>query len=524
MIGAPAGVNHREAEEAEVQRVRAALSRSPLLDRLFTHLCRKYFDGNAGQLNELNIAIEVFGRSAAFDRTQDSIARVEAHRLRKRLKQYYETEGKYHTLRIELPAGSYVPVFRRAEEAVPDVNRAPAMPLEEPKPEVLVSLPAGPPAAPVLDQPRRPRSRMLWYIAGATLVAVIFGLTRIDRGRDEPPVERSPRAAAVLPGSAIAPSEGAVRFLCGYSGSPHIGRLGELWNTDEYFQGGGSWPSRRGFIRRASDPFLFQSTRTGQFSYDIPVRPGVYELHLYFVETEYGEEMGGGENTRTMQINLNGATLFGAFDPLSDAGGPRIADIRVFKDVQPESDGKVHLSFLSQRGQPMVSAIELVPGVPHAQLPIRIVTQNNSYTDHTGRVWAPDNYYVGGQFFTDKPPVSGTPDPMMFTSERAGNFSYAIPVDARGTYSVKLYFAETYFGPEASGVGGAGSRLFNVVSDSGVMLLDHFDIYKEAGALRAIEKTFHGLRPNPQGKLMLRFEPVSNYASVFAIEVLDESK
>jgi hypothetical protein len=111
----------------------------------------------------------------------------------------------------------------------------------------------------------------------------------------------------------------------------------------------------------------------------------------------------------------------------------------------------------------------------------------------------------------------------MFTSERAGNFSYAIPVDVKGSYGVKLYFAETYFGPAAPGMGGVGSRIFNVTSD-GVTLLDHFDIFKEAGSLHPLVKTFHKLKPSPAGKLMLRFEPVANYASVFAIEVVDESE
>lgn len=224
-----------------------------------------------------------------------------------------------------------------------------------------------------------------------------------------------------------------------------------------------------------------------------------------------------------MRIVLNGATLFEAFDPLADASGPRIADVRVFKDVSPAADGKVHLRFESRRGQPIVSAIELLPSTAHRQLPVRLVTQVNSYTDSAGQVWSPDNYYLGGQFFTDKPLVSDTRDPMMFTSERAGNFSYAIPVDVNGTYGVKLHFAETYFGPEASGIGGVGSRVFNVTSD-GVTRLNHFDIYKEAGSLHPVVKTFHGLKPNPMGKLMLYFEPIANYASVFAIEVVDETK
>src|SRR6201996_3078286 len=510
----PTTVALREREQAEVQAVLAALTRSPLMARLFTYVCRKYFQGESDQLSEVKIAIEVFGRSDNFDRNQDAIARVEAHRLRKKLKQYYETEGKDHPLHIELPAGSYAPVFRQFPAEPPAVaspSETPVAPLSE----VTLLATAPPQAEKEAVRPRR--TYWAWAVAAAAVLIVsIFGIMRGVRTGVQPPAATSANTVRTAPpAGAGAGNSAAIRFLCGYEGRPHIGRLGEVWGSDEYYNGGRPWPTRRGFIRRASDPFLFENSRTGEFSYDIPVAPGAYELHLYFVETEYGEDLGGGENTRTMLIRLNGAVLFQSFDPLSDAGGPRIADERVFKDIQPLSDGKVHLSFESQRGQPMLNAVALVPMASNKQAPVRLITQTNSYTDHLGQIWAPDNYYLGGQFFTGKPPVGNTADPAIFTSERAGNFSYAIPVDVRGRYTANLYFAETYFGPKASGVGGVGSRVFNVMCN-GVMLLDHFDIYKEVGELRAVVKSFHGLKPNAQGKLILTFEPVSNYASVFA--------
>ena len=86
-----------------------------------------------------------------------------------------------------------------------------------------------------------------------------------------------------------------------------------------------------------------------------------------------------------------------------------------------------------------------------------------------------------------------------------------------------LYFAETYWDPEGqlSNKGGAGSRVFSI-SCNGTMLLSDFDILKEAKPLQAVSHTFHNLRPNGQGKLLLSFSPVVNYASVKAIEVKDE--
>lgn len=516
----PAEVPLREREQAEVQAVLAALTRSPLMARLFSYVCPKYFEDPSEHVSEVKIAVEVFGRTADFDRNQDAIARVEAHRLRKKLKQYYETEGKNHAIHIELPPGNYVPVFRRMPAESGAEN---SVPISEPIAAALLV-----PSAPrPQKEPVEPAKRFRWwYFGAAVLIALgVFAISRTinRRIRTVSQAGSNIQRMVVPPVPAAASESGTVRFLCGYEGRPHIGRLGEVWAADKYFTGGRPWPARHGFIRRANDPFLFENARTGEFSYDIPAKPGDYELHLYFVETDYGEELGGGENSRTMMIRLNGGTLIQTFDPLSDAGGPRIADERIFKDVRPAGDGKIHVSFESQRGEPMLSALELMPMSSRRQLPIRLVTQTNSYTDRSGQIWAPDNYYLGGQFFADKPPVGNTPDPMMFSSERAGNFTYAIPVDLQGRYTANLYFAETYFGPKASGVGGAGSRVFNVTCN-GVLLLDHFDIYKEVGELHALEKSFHGLKPNAQGKLMFGFEPVANYASVFAIEVLDESR
>jgi hypothetical protein len=119
-------------------------------------------------------------------------------------------------------------------------------------------------------------------------------------------------------------------------------------------------------------------------------------------------------------------------------------------------------------------------------------------------------------------PVSGTSDPGIYGAERYGHFTYALPVDPRDRYTVVLHFAEFYFGSTASGSGGTGDRVFRVLCN-GATLLDNFDIFKEAGSLRPLTKTFYHLKPTAQGKLNLTFEPVVNYATISGIEVFDES-
>ncbi len=63
-------------------------------------------------LKERSIGIEVFERPADYDTGQDSIVRVKANEVRKRLAQYYREPGACGAVQIELPAGSYSPEFR----------------------------------------------------------------------------------------------------------------------------------------------------------------------------------------------------------------------------------------------------------------------------------------------------------------------------------------------------------------------------------------------------------------------------
>jgi hypothetical protein len=208
------------------------------------------------------------------------------------------------------------------------------------------------------------------------------------------------------------------------------------------------------------------------------------------------------------------------FDIMADAG-PNTADVRVFKDISPASDGFLHLNFEKSLGSPLVNAIEITPGIPHRLRPIRLVTQDTTITDRTGITWGPDNYFLNGRSIARSTTVVGSEDPLIYEYERYGNFSYAIPV-SEGRYRVTLHFAESYWGPNAPGGGGPGVRVFDV-SCNGSSLLSNFDMLKEAASRTQIVKTFKNLQPNAQGKLLLSFVPVKNYANVSAIEVVDES-
>ena len=100
--------------------------------------------GRGDRLKEYVIATEVFGRDESFDPQTSTIVRVEAGRLRLRLERYYLTAGREDEIRIDLPKGTYVPVFRTLRPAslvpspagVPERRREPA--------DVAVEIPTGP--------------------------------------------------------------------------------------------------------------------------------------------------------------------------------------------------------------------------------------------------------------------------------------------------------------------------------------------------------------------------------------------
>src|SRR5690348_15458707 len=118
---------HAETVRAELQSVlqSQAFTRSPGLSNLLSYLCEKVLSGESSHIKEYSIALDVFGRQESFDQDSDSIVRVQANRLRKRLSEFYASEGKQHKVHIAIPIGAYVPVLEEhgtAEAGVADVN------------------------------------------------------------------------------------------------------------------------------------------------------------------------------------------------------------------------------------------------------------------------------------------------------------------------------------------------------------------------------------------------------------------
>jgi serine/threonine protein kinase/TolB-like protein/Flp pilus assembly protein TadD len=96
------------------QRLQQVLASKPFaaadkLQQILTYLMEESLAGRGEQINQTSIAVDVLGRDARFDPSLDSLVRVEAGRLRTKLREYYYEEGKEDTVRFELPKGRYIP-------------------------------------------------------------------------------------------------------------------------------------------------------------------------------------------------------------------------------------------------------------------------------------------------------------------------------------------------------------------------------------------------------------------------------
>src|SRR5215469_5944586 len=82
---------------------------------LLAYVVEQTLLGNAADLKERSIGIEVFGRAPTYDANADPVVRITAGEVRKRLSQYYYDSAHDGEVVIELPMGSYVPVFHSPE-------------------------------------------------------------------------------------------------------------------------------------------------------------------------------------------------------------------------------------------------------------------------------------------------------------------------------------------------------------------------------------------------------------------------
>ena len=133
---------------------------------------REVLEGRGDAIKERTIAVEVFGKSLHFDSGSDSLVRVKAREVRKRLAEYYDSSPDA-PLKIELPVGSYIPSIRAIK-----VQPVTVSPEVDPLP-TLLELSQPPANAPEGVQASRSKPIiLLTAVLSIALIGVVWAISR----------------------------------------------------------------------------------------------------------------------------------------------------------------------------------------------------------------------------------------------------------------------------------------------------------------------------------------------------------
>ena len=158
------------------------------LQQLFQFLASRALDSSQPKLlKEYTIGVEAFGRPPDFDPKADTIVRVQIHRLRQKLKEYYDSEGRYDPILVEIPKGHYLPTFEPFASSDASYHL----------PEVSSTSPDHPPEIKVTDETEATgaRSRLRSLISVTALALCAFAAAvelGIWFGSKQHPVDKQP--------------------------------------------------------------------------------------------------------------------------------------------------------------------------------------------------------------------------------------------------------------------------------------------------------------------------------------------
>jgi TolB-like protein/Tfp pilus assembly protein PilF len=138
---------------------------------------------------EFAIAVDVFDRDTSYDPSVDATVRVQAGRLRSRLREYYDDEGKDDPIVINIPTGSYAPAFSVREQSADAPGK------------LLTAMPETPPGqtseAPPADGPSSRFLSLLWILIPLAALCLIILTVVVVRHRTRP--DSPIHSLAVLP-------------------------------------------------------------------------------------------------------------------------------------------------------------------------------------------------------------------------------------------------------------------------------------------------------------------------------------
>lgn len=168
----PATEADRRAVREQLDRMlqSALFANSRRYPALLRFLVEQTLAGNESQLKERTLGVSVFHRAPDYDTNQDTVVRLAASEVRKRIAQYYHQPEHAAELQIDLHPGSYVPVFCQ-----------PPAPLVSAGPGPVAEIPAAEAAPPVALQGSAQLSMAMRRVAIAAVVIALLGAIALTR-------------------------------------------------------------------------------------------------------------------------------------------------------------------------------------------------------------------------------------------------------------------------------------------------------------------------------------------------------
>ena len=232
----------REEMQRQLERVvhSDAFRHASALQRLLQYLGTRVIEKPATEIKEYTVGVEVFGRGADYDPKINTIVRVQIHRLRLKLADYYQSEGTDDHIVIEIPRGKYLPTF--AGRGAPRSESARRHSLAQ------LSLGAGagvgsspePKVEAEQAQPQNLKQRFLPHRVGRVLFAtalfasgLILGVLWNRLGRTQSRIDNAslPATAAEIPSGD--PAQDFWRSFLGNDSAPVLGYADAVFLVDD---------------------------------------------------------------------------------------------------------------------------------------------------------------------------------------------------------------------------------------------------------------------------------------------------
>ncbi|MEX2512307.1 MAG: malectin domain-containing carbohydrate-binding protein [Cyclobacteriaceae bacterium] len=274
-----------------------------------------------------------------------------------------------------------------------------------------------------------------------------------------------------------------------------------------------------------STVLLYQSERFGEYlNYRVPVPNGNYTVVTHHAETWFGKPGGGNEGPgkRIFDILIEGKVVKADLDfYVENENDP--FDL-TFENIEVV-DGELNLDLIAAVNNASISGFSIVNEGELGRLPVAdahlaVNAGSNDSVDYLEETFEGEN--GSGVSFTSSGVYSiNSTDPELFLTERFGtDFTYSVPVK-NGTYTVKTYHNELWYG-KSGPAGGAGKRIYSIYLE-GELVKNNFDIFVENNN-EPTALTFENVDVT-DGILQIRLKASTNNASLtgFSIFTLRDS-